>query len=173
MLVPFIGYSVGRRFIGHVECGAARLPDLLNRSEVVVIRDAYVENFDDDTITNMGDGEIERSMLYAIEAGKGRARGSRRIAVSRTRLQVQLGPYVALGLLEAPEGQLPLPYVGGAGPIIQLSDATLGYSSHGQPTLRDVGRLFVNRERMDWVRASDADAQAFLGVPVLSDRAAD
>jgi hypothetical protein len=173
VLVPFIGYSVGRRFIGYVERGARRLPDMLNRSELVLVRDAFVESFEDDTITNLGDGEIERAMLYAIEIGGARGNARRRIGVGRTRLQVQLGPYVALGVLDEPEGQLPLPYVGSAGPLIQLSDATLGYASRGQPMLRDVGTLFVNRDRMDFVRASEADASAFVGIPVLSDRPAD
>ena len=171
MLVPFVGYSVGRRFIGYVECGTERLPEMLNHNQHVIIRDAYVESFDDDTITNLGDGELDRSILYAIEAPPGGIETSRRIRTPRQRLQVQLGPYTALGLLDVPEGQLPLPGIDGAGPMVQLSDATLGYSSHGQPNLRDVGTLLVNREKLDWVRASDAEAQAFTGVLVVTDQA--
>ena len=30
MLVPFIGYALGRRFIGYVECEGERLTDMLN-----------------------------------------------------------------------------------------------------------------------------------------------
>ena len=47
MLIPFIGYALGRRLIGHVECENERLTDLLNRSESIVLRNAFVENFED------------------------------------------------------------------------------------------------------------------------------
>jgi hypothetical protein len=36
--------------------------------------------------------------------------------------------------------------------------------------MRDVGTLIVNRDLLDWVRASDEEAAAFPGVTVLSDR---
>ena len=171
MLIPFIGYAVGRRLIGYVDCENERLTDLLNRSESLVIRDAFVENFADDTIVNLGDGEIDRSILYAVEATGGRGEGARRIHTVRHRMQVQLGPYSALGLLHALPGQ------GGAmahpatrGPMIPLSDATLGYEHHGVLSMRDVGTLIVNRDLVDWVRASDDEAMAFPGVPALTDR---
>jgi len=55
--------------------------------------------------------------------------------------------------------------------MIPLSDATIGFVSHGSLQLRDVGTLIVNRDMLDWVRASDDEALAFPGVPVVSDRA--
>ena len=36
--------------------------------------------------------------------------------------------------------------------------------------MRDVGTLIVNRDLVDWVRASEDEAIAFPGVPVLTDR---
>jgi hypothetical protein len=169
VLVPFIGYAIGRRLIGYVECESRRLTDVLNRSESFVLRDAFVENFEDETIVNLGDGEVDRSILYAVEAG-GRGEESRRIHTVRHRMQVQLGPYTALGLLHAPSGQMPLPYLTTTGPMVPLSDATLGFQNRGQLALRDVGTLIVNRDLVDWVRASDDEAMAFPGVPVLNDR---
>ena len=71
----------------------------------------YVESFDDDTVVNLGDGEVDRSILYAVEASGARGEATRRIHTVRHRLQVQLGPYSALGLLHAPPGQMPLPYL--------------------------------------------------------------
>jgi len=55
-------------------------------------------------------------------------------------------------------------------PMVPLSDATLGYSSRGTLQLRDVGTLIVNRDKLDWVRASEDEARAFPGVPVVTDR---
>jgi len=170
VLLPFIGYAVGRRLIGYVDRENERLTDLLNRSESIVIRDAFVENFADETIVNLGDGEVDRSILYAVEATGGRGEGARRIHTVRHRMQVQLGPYSALGLLHALPGQMPLPHLRSAGPMIPLSDATLGYESRGLLTMRDVGTLIVNRDLVDWVRASEDEAVAFPGVPVLTDR---
>jgi hypothetical protein len=170
VLIPFIGYAAARRLIGYVECEGEGLTDLLNRSESFVLREAYVESFEDDTVTNMGDGEVDRSMLYAVESNGDRAAEDRRVHTVRHRLQVQLGPYTALGLLHALPGQMPLPYLQASGPMIPLTDATIGFNCRGAMTMRDVGTLIVNRELLDWVRANDRDATAFPGVPVLSER---
>ena len=171
MLIPFIGYALGRRFIGYVECQGERLTDLLNRAESVVIHEAFVESYGDDTVVNLGDGEVDRSILYAVETSGGRGEGARRIQTIRHRLQVQLGPYSALGLLHATPGQMPLPYLTSRGPMIPLSDVTLGFTCRGSLMLRDVGTLIVNRDHVDWVRAGDDEAAAFPGVPVVHDRA--
>lgn len=171
MLIPFIGYALNRRFIGYVECENDRLSDVLNRSESIVIREAFVESFDDDTVMNLGDGEIDRGILYAVEAeAGGRGEGSRRIHTIRHRLQVQLGPYSALGLLHSLPGQMPLPHLSARGPMIPLSDATIGFSCRGGLQLRDAGTLIINRDMIDWVRANEDEAGAFPGVPVLTDR---
>jgi hypothetical protein len=171
VLIPFIGYALGRRFIGYVECEGERLTDLLNRTESVVIREAYVESFEDDTVVNLGDGEVNRSILYAVETSGARGEGALRINTVRHRLQVQIGPYSALGLLHAAPGQMPLPYLTARGPMIPLSDATLGFATRGALALRDVGTLIVNRDLVDWVRASDDEAVAFPGVRVVANRA--
>jgi hypothetical protein len=170
VLIPFIGYAVGRRLIGYVECESERLTDLLNRSESIILREAFVENFADETIVNLGDGEVDRAILYAVEATGGRGEGARRIHTVRHRMQVQLGPYSALGLLHAAPGQMPLSHLATRSPMIPLSDATLGYENRGQLVMRDVGTLIVNRDLVDWVRASEDEATAFPGVPVLTDR---
>jgi hypothetical protein len=171
VLVSFIGYGLGRRYIGYVECAGERLTDILNATESVVIHEAFVESFDDDTVVNLGDGEVARSLLYAVETAGHRGDEARRIHTVRHRLQVQIGPYSALGLLHAAPGQMPLPYLTSRGPMIPLSDVTLGYTARGALTLRDVGTLIVNRDLLDWVRASDADAAAFPGAKVLADHA--
>jgi len=170
VLIPFIGYAVGRRFIGYVESEGERLTDLLNRTEAVVVREAFVESFEDDTVVNIGDGEVDRSILYAVETSGGRGEGTRRIHTISHRMQIQLGPYSALGLLHAMPGQMPLPYLHSRGPMIPLSDATLGFATRGALKLRDVGTLIVNRDLLDWVRASEEEAVAFPGVPVVTDR---
>jgi len=171
VLIPFTGYALGRRYIGYVECVGERLTDLLNRTEYVVIREAFVESFEDGTVVNLGEGEIGRSILYAVETAGDSGDGARRIQTVRHRLQVQLGPYSALGLLHSMPGQMPLPYLTSRGPMIPLSDATLGFASRGNLRMRDVGTLIVNRDLVDWVRASDDEAAAFPGVPVVTDRA--
>jgi hypothetical protein len=154
VLIPFIGYALNRRFIGYVECEGERVTDLLNRSDSVVLREAFVESFENDTVVPLGDGEIE----------------ARRVHTVRERLQVQLGPYTALGLLHAAPGQMPLPGLVQRGPMVPLSDATLAFQSRGALAMRDVGTLIVNRDLLDWVRAGDDQAAAFPGIPVLTDR---
>ncbi len=170
MLVPFIAYALNRRFIGYLECEGEKIVDVLNRSETILVRDAFVENFEDDTVINLGDGVIDRAVVYAVESNGTSGANGRTIHTVRHRLQVQMGPYVALGLLHDANGQQPLPYLGSRGPMTPLTDATLGFNCRGQLTLRDVGSLVVNRELVDWVRAAEDEAHAFPGVPVLTDR---
>jgi len=171
VLIPFIGYTLGRRFIGYVECEGERLTEMMNRSESIVVREAFVESFEDDTVANLGDGEVDRSILYAVESSGGRGESTRRIHTTHQRLQIKLGPYSVLGLLHSMPGQMTLPYLHSRGPMIPLSDATIGWVSRGALQLRDVGSLIVNRDMLDWVRANEDEAGAFAGVPVLSDRA--
>jgi hypothetical protein len=137
----------------------------------VILRETYVESFEDDTVVNLGDGEVDRSILYAVETTGARGEVTRQIHTIHHRLQVQLGPYTALGLLHSLPGQLPLTGLHSRGPMITLSDATIGFACRGSLQLRDVGTLIVNRDMLDWVRASDDEALAFPGVPVVSDRA--
>jgi hypothetical protein len=66
VLIPFIGYALNRRFIGYVECEGERVTDLLNRSDSVVLREAFVESFENDTVVPLGEGEIDRSILSAV-----------------------------------------------------------------------------------------------------------
>jgi hypothetical protein len=171
VLIPFIGYALNRRLMGYVECEGERLTDLLNRSETIAVRETFMEGFDDDTVVNLGDGEVDRSILYAVEASDDRGEGKRRIHTVRHRLQLQLGPYSALGSLHSLPGQMPLPYLHSRGPMIPLSNATIGFTSHGVLQLRDVGTLIVNRDLVDWVRANEEEARAFPGVPVMTDGA--
>jgi hypothetical protein len=171
VLAPFIGYALGRRFIGYVECDSGRLTDVLNRAESIVVRETFVENLADGTVDNLGDCEVSRADLYAVEASDSRGEAARRIHTVRHRLQVQIGPYSALGQLHSLPGQMPLPYLQARGPMIPLSEATIGFTSNGGLQLRDVGTLIVNRDKLDWVRANDDEAAAFPGVPVLTDRA--
>jgi hypothetical protein len=114
---------------------------------------------------------VDRSILYAVETSGATGEEARRVSTVRHRLQVQIGPYSALGVLHAAPGQMPLPYLTSGGPMIPLSDATLGFTARGSLTLRDVGTLIVNRDLLDWVRASDEQAAAFPGIPVVTDRA--
>ena len=170
MLTPFVGYSYGRRYVGQVDCGGDRLAQLINDDGSVMVHDAYVESFDDDTISHLGDVTLDRAILYAIELDCRREEQARRAGSERRRIHVRLGPYSALGLLPETAGQLPLPLFGSGGPMIRLSNATIGYTGAGVPQLRDVGSLIVNRELTDWVRACEDDASAFNGVPVVTDR---
>lgn len=169
MLVPFIGYAMGRRVIGYVESAGERLTDLLNRSASIVVRDAFVEDFADDTVTNLGEGEVDRSILYAVEAGGIRDEAARRIRTDGHRLQLQLGPYTALGVVYAGLGRRHPADPKSSGPMIPISNATIGFAGRGALHLRDVGTLIVNRDMVDWVRASEEEALAFPGVPILTD----
>jgi hypothetical protein len=169
VLVPFVGYAQDRRFFGHVENGSGTVVDLLNSVDVIPLKDAYVECFGDDTVTSLGDGKIDRLSLYAVELPR-RAATRESVSSERHRLQVQLGPYTALGTLNVATDRPILSDLASSGPMICLGDATIGYAVAGSLKMRDVGTLIVNRGMIDWVRASEEDAIAFPGVTVLTDR---
>ncbi len=182
MLVPFVGYALGHRLIGRVECDGGRMAELLDRVDSIVVHEAYVEAFTDDTVTNLGAFAVDRSSLFAVEAvdaveavedvyGR-RTFPQPRPSVNRQvrghRLQIQLGPYSALGLVDASPSELSQP-LQASGSMIPLHQATIGFAARAGVQLRDVGTLLVNREMIDWVRANDDDASAFTGLPVHAD----
>jgi hypothetical protein len=180
VLIPFIGYAQDRRIIGRLETRGESLADLLNRASHVLLRDSFVESLEDDVITSVGDAEVDPAGLYAVEGWSGsRAANpsdvSRRCVGlgpanprSRRRIHLHLGPYAALGSLPESPGQLVLPHLGEHGPMIELSDATIGFAGGGRMNLRDVGSLVVNRDLADWVRADEDEAPAFDGARVVS-----
>jgi len=179
VLVPFVGYALGHRLIGRVECDGGRMAELLDRVDSIVVHEAYLETFTDDTVTNLGAFAIDRSSLFAVEAvesveavGGGRPFAARRPSAARQargrRLQIQLGPYSALGLIDAHTSELSRSLPAGRR-MIPLRQATIAFAARARVHLRDVGTLLVNREMIDWVRANDDDASAFTGVPVHAD----
>jgi hypothetical protein len=171
MLVPFVGYAEDRRFMGYVECAGERMTDLLQRSETLHVTDAYVETFADEHLVSLGEVDVERDGLYAVEASGPRGEGQRRIHTVRHRLQVQLGPYTALGHLHALPGAQPLLNLSRRGPMVPLSEATIAYVTAGELHMRDISTLVINRYLADWVRANEEQAAAFPGVPVLTEPA--
>lgn len=171
MLVPFIGYAEDRRYMGYVECGTDRMTDFLVRSEILHVTDAYVETFADERLVSLGEVEVARDELFAVEAAGPRGEDQRRVHTVRHRLQVQLGPYTVLGHLHALPGVQPLPNLSRRASMVPLSEATIAYVSAGELHMRDVSTLVINRTLADWVRANEAQAAAFPGVPVLTEPA--
>ncbi len=171
MLVPFVGYTTDRRLMGHVTCENERLSDLLQRSSVVHLREAYVETFADERVVSLGEVDVDRDELFAVEAAGPRGEGQRRVHTVRHRLQVQLGPYTVLGHLHVLPGAQPLANLARRAPMVPLSDATIAYLSGGELRMRDVSTLIINRYLADWVRANEDEAAAFPGVPVLTEPA--
>ncbi len=171
MLVPLVGYAEDRRYMGYVECANERVSDLLQRSPSIHLCEAYLEMFADERVSSLGEADVDRDELYAVEAGGPRGEDQRRLRTVGHRLQVQLGPYTVLGHLHALPGSEPLSSLARRPSMVPLSEATIAYVSAGELRMRDVPTLVINRYLADWVRANEDEAAAFPGVPVLTEPA--
>jgi hypothetical protein len=60
-------------------------------------------------------------------------------------------------------GAAPLAVVGRRGPMIPMTDATIGYVSGNALQLHDAATLIINRGLADWVRAESGDLPLIAG----------
>jgi hypothetical protein len=167
MQIRFAGYSGDCRVSGNLDLTADRLTEMLNAQEDVVLEDAILESLDDGRRLAIARVTLHREELYAVEATGPRGHPSRRLHTTHQRLQIQMGPYTILGQLHTRPGAAALGSLLRRGPIVPLSEATIGYLSGGQLQMHDTDTLLVNRELAEWVAAAAADARAFPGIPTI------
>ena len=168
MRAPFIAYAEDCRVTGHIDLDdEARLTDVLNETQELVIQEATLVGHADGRILTLDELTLSRDELIAVEALGKRGPEGRRIHTVRHRLEIHLGAYVVLGQIHTRPGGEPLVAIGRRQAMIPFTNATIGYNDAEGLQIHDVETLILNRERADWVRADGADVSVFPNVPVV------
>ncbi len=168
MQIRFAGYTAECRVSGILDLTAERLAEMLNAMDAIELGQVVVESLDDARLVALDEAILRRDDLYVVEATSPRGAPALRIQTEQHRLQVHLGPFLVLGRLHVPPGDLPLRSIAARGPMVPLTAATIAYVSGGQLRMHDAETLLVNRGLADWVAAASADARLFPGVPIVS-----
>ena len=160
--IEFIGFADDCRVEGRVDLEDARLADLLNRKETLVLRHV--------TLVSMADGhsrqfrrlEIQRDELDIVVATGPRGDPSRRLATRPSGVALKLGPYQAEGYMHAP----PTATVRGLNhrpSMVALTDAVLEYSFNNETHSQRYETLLVNRDLADSLRTVISPAGTYSG----------
>lgn len=164
--VELSAYAEDCRLFGRVRLDAARLTDLLNTHEALVLVDVLVERLLDGSVVEIPELSVTRDELLVVEATGPRGDPARRTRAHRHPLAVKLGPYELRGYVHLAPGADILGAIRRRRPMIPLTDASISYAVRDAPSVRRAGTLIFNRECADWLRVIDDASIEFPELPL-------
>ncbi|MFP5342880.1 MAG: hypothetical protein ACLGIJ_08155 [Candidatus Limnocylindria bacterium] len=166
--VEFHGFAGDCTIAGRITMFGERLTDFLNGQERFRLHKVEFTSLDDGHVVPMDSISLERDDLLCVVGTGPRGSEKQRVRLEETRMQLSIGPYIILGRLHSRSGQDPMKSVFQREPMIPLTNATIAWTQAGQTTVRDLPTLIVNRLQVEWISATDEEAEAFPDVPVRS-----
>lgn len=142
--VDFVGFSDDCRVEGKVELQDARLADLLNRSQAIVVKDVTLVSTLDGHTKRMKQLRISRDELSIVVATGPRGDPKRRLATRPNGVSMKLGPYNAEGFMHNPPMMSPVAADRPA--MVAVTDAVLEYRFCDKPVSQWFRTLLVNRD---------------------------
>ena len=158
MLIEFKGYAEDCIVSGRLDLTAPRLTDMLNDRSAIRLREVTLESLVDGVAIQVPTFTMHRDDLCAAKASGPRGAAHLRVATVIHRVQAHLGPYNVLGCLHTHPPDTLVTSLGGRGPMLPLTDATIAYVIGGILEVRDVSVVLINRELASWVRDAESDA---------------
>jgi hypothetical protein len=142
-----------------VDLGDARLADLLNRNQRVLVRDAVVVRISDGHTQEFKQLEIDRNELDAVVASGARGDPRLRQPTACECVAMKLGTYSAEGFMHETSGRSEN-ISRGAPAMVALTDAVIEYNFCEQPVSQWFRTLLVNRKMATSLRTvADANGQ--------------
>jgi hypothetical protein len=151
--IDFVGFSDDCRVEGKVELDEARLADLLNRDQSIIVRDCIVVSTIDGHSQAFDKLEIGRGELDIVVASGPRGDPKRRLATKPNGVSMKLGPYCAEGFMHAPPTANPVRSFNRRPAMVAITDAVLEYQFCNEPKSEWFRTLLVNREMALSLRA--------------------
>jgi hypothetical protein len=151
--IDFVGFSDDCRVEGKVELDEARLADLLNRDQTIIVRDCIVVSTIDGHSQEFDKLEIGRGELDIVVASGPRGDPKRRLATKPNGVSMKLGPYCAEGFMHAPPTANPVRSLNRRPVMVAITDAVLEYQFCNEPKSEWFRTLLVNREMALSLRA--------------------
>jgi hypothetical protein len=144
--IDFVGFADDCRVEGRVDLEDARLADLLNRQDSVLVRDVLVVSIVDGHSQKFEQLEIERNELDLVVASGPRGDPSRRLATKPNGVTMKLGPYSAEGFMHAPPTANPVRSIDHRQTMVAITDAVLEYMFCDEPVSEWFHTVLVNRD---------------------------
>jgi hypothetical protein len=144
--IEFVGFSDDCRVVGKVELEDARLADLLNRQQTILVQDVTLVSTIDGHTQAFDQLEIDRDELNIVVASGPRGDPKRRLATKPNGVSMKLGPYNAEGFMHAPPTANPVRGIDHRPVMVAITDAILEYDFCEKPVTQWFRTLLVNRE---------------------------
>jgi hypothetical protein len=144
--IDFVGFADDCRVEGKVDLDDARLADLLNSRQSIVVRDVTLVSTLDGHTQALEQLEINRDELDIVVASGPRGDPKRRLATKPNGVTMKLGPYCAEGFMHAPPTANPVRGIGHRPAMVAITDAVLEYQFCSEPVSEWFRTLLVNRE---------------------------
>jgi hypothetical protein len=144
--IDFVGFADDCRVEGKLELDDARLADLLNRRQTIVVHDVRLVSTLDGHTQEFEELEIQRDELNIVVASGPRGDPKRRLATRPNGVAMKLGPYCAEGFMHAPPTANPVRDINHRPTMVAITDAVLEYDFCEKPVSQWFRTLLVNRE---------------------------
>ena len=158
--IDFIGFADDCRVEGKLDLEDARLADLLNKSDAIVVTDVLLTSTVDGHTKNFDKLEIERDELNIVIASGPRGDPKRRLSTRPAGVAMKLGPYSAEGFMHAPPTANPIAGFHNRPTMVAMTDVVLQYEACGEAVSQWYRTVLVNRELAISMRAVSAPAAA-------------
>jgi hypothetical protein len=144
--VDFVGFSEDCRVEGTIDLEDARLADLLNRNDSIVVHDVKLISVSDGHTQELDQLEIDRDELDIVVANGPRGDPRRRLNTKPNGVAMKLGPYSAEGFLHSMPTVDPVRGFNRRPNMVAITDAVLEYKFCDEPVSQWFRTLLVNRE---------------------------
>jgi hypothetical protein len=145
--IDFVGFADDCRVQGTVDLDEdARLADMLNRSQSIVVRAVTLVSTLDGHTQELDELEIGRDELDIVVASGPRGDPKRRLATKPSGVTMKLGPYSAVGFMHGPPTSNPVADIGRRQPMVAMTDVVLEYQFCEEAVSEWHRTLLVNRQ---------------------------
>lgn len=154
--VAFVAYGEDCILSGRTVLDAERLTDMLNSHDEYALEGVTVERFDSGEPMEVAEIVVPRDEIFLVHASGPRGDPARRHRTLPQHLALGMGPYEIRGDFHALPGADPVAAMRRRKVMVPLTDASVGYTVHGQRRETRVDTLILNRDQIDWVEAAAA-----------------
>lgn len=151
--VAFVAYGEDCILSGRTILDADRLTDMLNAHDEYALEGVTVERLDSGEPMEVAEIVVPRDEIILVHASGPRGDPARRHRTMPQHLALGMGPYEVRGYFHALPGADPVAAMRRRKVMVPLTDASVGYTVHGQRRETCVDTLILNREQIDWVDA--------------------
>ncbi len=143
--VDFVAFADDCRVVGKVDLADARLADLMNRQETILVRECVVTSTADGHVRSFDLLEISRDELDIVVVTGPRGDPTRRLATRPAEVAMQLGPYSAAGFIHGPPTANPVRGFFNRPVMVAMTEAVLEYQYCRESVEERFHTVLINR----------------------------